>query len=117
MSTSDGTTKWGMHRFLPLSNFDTFKNSLYDKFENLNLFPVKISLFRRYPTCLKSDELPSVFRTSYFMNEIWRTENYGGVDGITLANIAKSLNFTAEIVTPDGIDFGYKLTNGTFVGC
>lgn len=99
-----------------MNDFPLYEDEFLKQFDNLNDFPLKISLFRRYPTCLMTDELPPIFRTSYFMKETWRSSGYGGVDGITLANMAKALNFSAEIVTPDGIDFGYRMQNGTFAG-
>lgn len=50
------------------------------------------------------------------MKEAWRSDGYGGIDGIMLANAAKSMNFTTINVPQVGIDFGYKVSNGTFVG-
>lgn len=91
-------------------------NEMFSKFKNLNKYPLRVSLFRRYPTSLKANELPAVFHGSYLMKDSWRANGYGGVDGIMLSNVAKTLNFEAIVVEPRGIDFGYKSTNGTFLG-
>lgn len=91
-------------------------NAIFGKFKNLNNYPLRVSLFRRYPTSLKANELPAVFHGSYLMKDSWRANGYGGVDGIMLSNVAKTLNFEPIVVEPNGIDFGFKSTNGTFFG-
>lgn len=99
-----------------MNKIDYTNNELFTKFKNFNEFPLRVSLFRRYPTSLQLNELPEVFRGSYLMNDNWRSKGYGGVDGIMLTNIAKTLNFTPVIVEPIGIDFGFRATNGTYLG-
>lgn len=79
-------------------------------------FPLRVTIFRRDPTSLKSDEFPLPFRGSYLMKDTWRSDDYSGVDGIMLANAAKTMNFTTLNIPQIGIDFGYKADNGTFVG-
>lgn len=109
-------TQWGVYKTYELKDFDYNNNEMFTKLRNLNEFPLRVSLFRRYPTSLQGHELPKVFRSSYLMRDSWRSDGYGGMDGIMLANVAKTLNFTAIVVTPIGIDFGYKASNGTFLG-
>lgn len=75
-----------------------------------------MSLFPRYPTCMEAGELPAVARRMYLMKESWRSANFGGVDGLMVQNMAKTLNFSAKIIIPRGIDFGFRATNGTFFG-
>lgn len=77
---------------------------------------MKVSMFERYPTALKMENIPKIFLTSYFMNTLAKSNGYGGLDGIVLGNLAKAMNFTAIISTPMHSDFGYKLNNGSFVG-
>lgn len=108
---------WGTHESFYLNTTDFTKPSkLFRKFDNLQEFPLRVTIFRRYPTSLRAYELPAAFRESYLMNEIWRSDGYSGVDGIMLQNAAKAMNFTTVNIPQIGIDFGYKASNGTFVG-
>lgn len=50
------------------------------------------------------------------MKDAWRSDGFGGVDGIMVQNAAKTLNFSANVIKPIGIDFGFKAPNGTFFG-
>lgn len=89
---------------------------MFVKYKNLNGFPLKVTIFRRYPTSLKESELPNVLSKSYLTKDVWRADGYSGVDGLMLANAAKTLNFTAQNIPQIGIDFGYKDNDGEFVG-
>lgn len=113
--TQGNNTTWGEHRFYSLEEFIS-SNDIFQKYRNLNEFPLKITLFRRYPTALNETELPKSFRSSYLAKEVWRSGGYSGVDGLMLANVAKSLNFTAVNVPQKSVDFGYKDWDGNFVG-
>lgn len=101
---------------LNLQNFDFTNTELFNKFRNLNEFPLRVTIFRRFPTALQINELPRAFVGSYLMKDIARSNGYGGVDGIILANAAKTMNFTTMNIPQIGIDFGFKADNGTFVG-
>lgn len=101
---------------LNLQNFDFTNTELFNKFSNLNEFPLRVTIFRRFPTALQINELPRAFVGSYLMKDIARSNGYGGVDGIILANAAKTMNFTTMNIPQIGIDFGFKADNGTFVG-
>lgn len=115
-------TEWGQTDEIILNDFDYNRTDLFDKFKNFNGFPLRIIMFPRYPTAVKVNELPSTFVNSYMMNETWRSDGYGGVDGLMLANAAKMLNFTTINVAPTGttgttgLYYGYKSDNGTFIG-
>lgn len=111
---ADGVPDWGEYQSFNLNNKKYGK--LFTKLNNLQGFPLRVTIFRRYPTALKARELPEPFVKSYLMEDIWRSDGYGGVDGIMLSNAAKTLNFTAINVPELGSDFGYKADNGTFVG-
>lgn len=89
---------------------------MFNKYRNLNEFPLKVTIFQRYPTALKEADLPATLQKSYLTKEVWRSDGYSGVDGIMLANAAKALNFTTVNVPQIGIDFGYKDYDGQFVG-
>lgn len=99
-----------------ITNFTGYYDELFRKFRNLNGFQLKLSLFPRYPTCIELNDLPEVFRGMYLMKESWRSMGFGGVDGLVVQNMAKTMNFSADIVVPNGIDFGFRAPNGTFVG-
>lgn len=108
--------EWGQTERIRLADLDYNRTDLFKKFKNLNGFPLRINIFPRYPTAVKADELPTPFVNSYLMNDIWRADGYGGVDGFLLANAAKMLNFTTVNIPQIGIDYGFKSGNGTFVG-
>lgn len=114
--TRINASSWGQHEVFDMNTIDFKRSNLFKKFDNLQEFPLRVTIFRRYPTSLRSYELPAAFLHSYLMKEIWRSDGYSGVDGIMLQNAAKSLNFTAINIPQIGIDFGYKASNGTFVG-
>lgn len=50
------------------------------------------------------------------MKDSWRSNNFSGIDGIMLASVVKSFNFTPILIQPDGADFGYKGADGQFIG-
>lgn len=109
-------SSWGLQQSFNLTEIDFTKTNLFRKFDDLQGFPLRVTIFRRDPTALKSYEFPKPFRSSYLMKDAWRADEYSGVDGIMLANAAKSMNFTTVNVPQIGIDFGFKSSNGTFVG-
>lgn len=110
------THQWGTYRRLAIANVTGKTRGFWWKFQNLQGFPLKLSLFPRYPTCMEAHELPEVARAMYLMKESWRSANFGGVDGLMVQSMAKTLNFSADIVVPTGIDFGFRADNGTFFG-
>lgn len=112
----ENSITWGEIERIKLTTIDFTRSDLFEKFKNLNGFPLRVSIFRRYPTSMSIDELPKSMASSYLMNDIWRSDGYSGVDGLMLANAAKTLNFTASIIPQVGIDFGWKAPNGSFVG-
>lgn len=62
------------------------------------------------------DELSIASQGSSVMKDSWRSNNFSGIDGIMLASVVKSFNFTPILIKPDGADFGYKGSDGQFLG-
>lgn len=116
MHIQGNETKWGTVKWIHLNDIDFHDLSMFRKFNNLQGSPLPVSFFPRYPTALKSEDLPKSFMSTYFMNIIEDSRNYSGLDGIVLGNMARILNFSPVITTPNGSDFGYRLLNGTFIG-
>lgn len=114
--TRINATFWGKQETFDMNEYDFTQSKLFKKFDNLQEYPLRVTIFWRYPTSPRIDELPAAFRQSYLTKEVWRSAGYSGVDGIMLQNAAKSLNFTTVNIPQIGIDFGYKSANGTFVG-
>lgn len=110
MSSSYGRCTW-----TTIENFE-FDNRLVRKLASLNQFPLRVSLFSRYPTVLLPKEVPAVFARSYFARVSDKTNNYSGLDAIVLGNIAEAINFRPDIRQPISNDYGYELSNGTFIG-
>lgn len=107
---------WGEFKWMNLTDMNFRDNSLFRKFENLNEYRLKVSMFPRYPTALVPEEIPDVFLSSYFMKILDESGGYGGIDGLLLGNMARALNFSAVVVAPNGSDFGYRLNTGKFIG-
>lgn len=84
-------------------------------FHNMNMYPLKVSIFHRYPSALNEEEIPELLHHSYFMKGHHKYL-YGGMNGILLTNVAAIINFTAKIITPEISDYGYKQRNNTYVG-
>lgn len=109
-------TKWGSVKWIHLNDVNFHDLSMFRKLNNLQGFSLPVSFFPRYPTAIKAKELPKPFLNTYFMNILKESGDYSGLDGIVLGNMARILNFIPLINTPNGSDFGYKLSNGTFIG-
>lgn len=93
-----------------------FGDNLIRKLRTLNGFPLRVSIFERYPTALLKRDLPALFLHSYFSKGMRYAGGFNGFDGLILGNMAQQLNFRANIIKPIGNDYGYKLDNGTFIG-
>lgn len=101
--------------YLDLATF-SFNSNLSRKFKNFQKFPLRLSLFLRYPTSILPASIPGPFLKSYYSRGMAYSNNIGGFDGLILGNMAKTLNFISDIRAPVGSDFGYMLDNGTFIG-
>lgn len=90
--------------------------SLASKLKNFNGYPLRISFFWRYPTSMMLNELSKASQSSSLLKDSWRSNNFSGIDGILLASVVKAFNFTPILIKPDGAEFGYKISNGQFLG-
>lgn len=94
--------QWGIVKWLKLNIFNETapapKSVLFEKFDDLNGFPIKVIVYPRFPTLLTETETPAVFSRSYFMNIMKYSCGYSGIDGLMLGNVAQNLNFTVEPV-------------------
>lgn len=83
--------------------------------DNLNKYPLLVSIFWRYPTSIYIKELPPLFSNSYIASAL-RTHGggYGGYDALLMANLAQVTNF--KPVIHESINFGFAYPNGTFDG-
>lgn len=99
-----------------MANLSITEINIMTKFRNFNRFPLRISFFWRYPTSMKMSELSEASQRSCIMKDMWRANNYSGVDGLMLSSLVKTFNFTPILVKPTGVDFGYKTKDGQFLG-
>lgn len=88
---------------------------LVRRLSNMNGYPFRVSIFDRYPTALRTTDMPRVIARSYYNKATAYSGGFGGFDGLVLGHIAQKLNFRTVVVTPIGSDFGY-VDNGTFYG-
>lgn len=110
LSTSFGRCTW-----TTLDDFE-FDNRLVRKLASLNQFPLRVSLFPRYPTVLLPEQVPRVFAENYISRVASKTNNFSGLDAIVLGNMAEAIDFKPDIRAPNNNDYGYQLPNGTFIG-
>lgn len=86
------------------------------KGHQLNQFPLTFTIFNRFPTMIKKEDLPPFFADSYINNGM-KTSGFGGIDGILLGILAEEINFDLHIIEPPWDEtYGYRLNNGTFTG-
>lgn len=111
--TDRSVDEWGIYQCFPINHFDYNDNWLVQKAYSLNAFPLKISIFERYPTMVR--EVPEHFAKTQYARAM-NISGYGGVDGFLLGNIAQIMNFTVSVVHPaDNLTYGIK-KNGQFGG-
>ncbi|KAJ6633673.1 hypothetical protein Bhyg_16618, partial [Pseudolycoriella hygida] len=113
--TNPLSSSYGRCTWMTVEDFE-YDNRLVRKLASLNQFPLRVSLFPRYPSVLLPKEVPDVFERTYFSRVANKTQFYSGVDALVLGNMAEAIDFKPDIVRPSGNDYGYKLSNGTFIG-
>lgn len=80
----------------------------------MNKFPLKFTIFERYPTMIT--KLPPYFVDNY-LNHGMKHSGFAGIDGLLLGNLAEEIDFTVQPVqSPDKVTWGQKLENGSFTG-
>ncbi|CAG9767771.1 unnamed protein product [Ceutorhynchus assimilis] len=82
---------------------------------NLNGYPLKVSIFERYPTAIK--ELPKILQTYPVYKKIPKTSTFYGIDGVVLSEIAYLCNFSIDIAS--GVEnkyYGLVGRNGSIIG-
>lgn len=100
-----------------LSVEDVHRNkiALIHSYNEFNGYPLEVKLFQRTPTSMK--DLPESFLSTFLHKDISQTEDWGGIDGFILGNLARFLNFTLRISdSADGQEYGWKMSNGTYTG-
>lgn len=98
--------EWGIYRSFPLKYFDYSDNWLLQRAYSLNQFVLTVSVFERYPTMVT--EVPKYFAKTHYAREMKRS-GYGGIDGLLLGNVAKTMNFRVKTVQPlDAEKYGFK---------
>lgn len=116
MSVTNASSKaYGHCSWTALQNLQ-YGDNILNKLATMNGFPLRVSIFRRFPTALVASDLPNSFLRSYFSDGMKLTNGINGFDGLILGNLAKMLNFRVDVIKPIGSDFGYKADNGTFIG-
>lgn len=106
-----GATTW-----LSIGEF-SFETISFKQFNNFNGYPLKVSMFHRYPTAVDQtkQKLPRSILASYFSDAFQYSHNFGGIDGLVLGNVAWILNFTI-IIKDSNNHYGDRTSNGSFVG-
>lgn len=81
----------------------------------LNRYPLKVSIFERYPTAIK--HLPDVLHNYKIYRNIPNTSTFYGLDGVVLSEISTALNFAIKIaMSRENQYYGYVVSNGSIIG-
>lgn len=109
------TNTWGQASFINITNVTSIPDLFTDYFKNLNGYPIRVSLFIRYPTSVKVSTTKSLFFPSY-LQKVGKKLNFTGIDPIILYNTFMLLNFTPVMQTDRWEYYGHRAQNGTYVG-
>lgn len=82
---------------------------------NWQLYPIRSSMFRRFPTLISSKEVPDLYRKSYMINVADYMQAYSGFDAVVLGNLAKALNFSVNLLI-NADKYGIKYNDTFFNG-
>ncbi|XP_030747004.1 uncharacterized protein LOC115875633 [Sitophilus oryzae] len=92
-----------------------YPHILFNQVTNLYGYPLRISLFERYPTSLKN--IPWFMRNSRKYRNIQNTSKMFGVDGLTISELSIRMNFSISLYYgPNSDSFGNVQSNGTITG-
>lgn len=89
----------------------THADEIWDDLHDFKGYPIRVSMFERIPTAVKNPRY-----LNYGQENLRLSRGYGGLDGLTLENLAIYLNFTPIVFEPIADDFGQRLENGTYSG-
>lgn len=105
-----GSVKWTDIDTINEKNF-WFLSMLSD----WQLYPIRSSMFQRFPTLIDSTEVPPLYRESYMINVDNFMGNFTGFDAVVLGNMAKVLNFSVDLIYNTD-KYGIKINSTTFNG-
>lgn len=101
---------WGKVKRIPIDVIEKEGTKLFSDLQDFKGYGIKTSIFPRVPTSIKYKSSPW-----YVKEDLSLSNYYGGLDGLTLVNMAYYLNFT-PVMTEITDGYGWKTENGTFVG-
>lgn len=107
----NSTMTWGLikHRTLSEARANPFR--VINTLRSLKGMTLNVTLFERTPSAVK--DLPETM-IHYDCMHTDLAHGFSGFDGCVLGNMAYYLNFVVNIV--DSSDYGYQLSNGTYIG-
>lgn len=107
---------WGAMRWTTLHHINTTADTrIVSEPHNLGGYPLRISVFRRYPTLIAIDELPRTFVHSYMATSMRKyASGYGGFDAMIIGNLVHRIN--ATMVPVVSASYGVRQANGSFSG-
>ncbi|XP_046602648.1 uncharacterized protein LOC124296629 [Neodiprion lecontei] len=81
--------------------------------KNMNMYPLKVTIFQRTPTVLLTPELD---RTGEIHGRS-DLDRATGLDIMVLKTLSLWMNFSVDVYPPsNGAEYGYQIGNGTWVG-
>lgn len=111
--TNQTVDEWGICRRLMLKYLDYTDNWMLQKAYSLNQYPIRVTIFERYPTMVS--HIPKYFAETPFADGM-KKSGYGGIDGILLGNFAEQMDFAIHTIHPNANEtYGFD-RNKTFTG-
>ncbi|KAF7283854.1 hypothetical protein GWI33_022888 [Rhynchophorus ferrugineus] len=94
-----------------LNSYSVFTNNVI----NLHKYPMKISIFERYPTAIQT--IPFNMRDQHIYDKVHDTSGYYGSDGVIISELASYMNFSIDSSMISKFDYyGRIAKNGTALG-
>lgn len=109
------TRTWGQATFIHLRKLEEVSDIFTFYFQNFRGYPIRISLFVRYPTSVNEDTTNDLFLSPY-LKDVEKTLKFNGIDPIILYNTFNFLNFTPVMQTDQIRCYGHRMSNGSYVG-
>uniref|UniRef100_A0A336LMD1 CSON011075 protein n=1 Tax=Culicoides sonorensis TaxID=179676 RepID=A0A336LMD1_CULSO len=114
LSIDPDTNIWGVTSLIDLQNISSISDLFTYYYFDLNGYPIRISIFERFPTCVTSHSIADLLLPPH-LSKVGKILKLNGIDPIILFNSFSHLNFTPNIETQYEY-YGHRTPNGSYVG-
>lgn len=109
------TGRWGSVKWTDIDTISETNFWLLTVASDWQLYPIRASMFPRFPTFLAAYEVPALYRYSYMINVLDSMSNFSGFDAVIVGNMANALNFSVRL-RYNADKYGIKLNETFFNG-